>query len=38
MPEFGGSQSILEGRTALGSNDHPIKTNTIKIQYRNKLY
>ena len=28
IPEFGGAQQILKGRSALGSNDHPIKTNT----------
>ena len=31
MPKFGGAQLILKGRTALGSNDHPIKTNQKNI-------
>ena len=28
IPKFGRAQYILKGRSALDSNDHPIKTNT----------
>ena len=38
IPKFGGAQYILKGRSALGNNDHPIKTNTTYITSAGIVY